>query len=66
MYKRMLSDTAFLCAFRGPNNPQISKNSLENIQFAYHCTPFSLVPNVVNCVKNQRKFDPWMLKKNHK
>ena len=28
-----------------------------------HCTPFSLVPNVVNSVKNHCKFDPWMSKK---
>ena len=56
----MLSDSAFLWAFKGPNNPQIPKNSLENIQYEYPCTPFSLVPNVVNCVKKQRKFDPWM------
>ena len=64
--KGMLSDSAFLWAFRGPNNPQIPKNSLENIQYEYPCTPFSLVPNVVNCVKKQRKFDPWISKKNHK
>ena len=55
----MLSDSAFLCAFRGPNNPLIPNNSLENIQCEYPCTPFSLVWNVVNCVKKQRKFDPW-------
>ena len=31
-------------------NPQIPNYSLENTQFEYHCPPFSLIPNVVNCV----------------
>ena len=34
--------------------------------FEYQYTPFSLIPNVVKCVKKQRKFVPWMVKKNHK
>ena len=25
-----------------------------------------MIPNVVKCVKKQRKFVPWMVKKNHK
>ena len=44
----------FYSTFEQPNN------------FEYHYTPLSLIPNFVNCVKKQRKFVPWMLKKNHK
>ena len=46
----MPSDCAFLCAFRGQNNPEIPK---KNIEIEYHCTPFSPVPYVVNCAKNE-------------
>ena len=31
--------------------------------FKYQYTPFSLIPNVVKCIKKQRKFVPWMLNK---
>ena len=31
--------------------------------FEYHYTPFPLIPNAVKCVKKQRIFVPWMLKK---
>ena len=36
----MLSDSAFLCAFRGQKHPYRPKNSLEKIEFPYHCPPF--------------------------
>ena len=47
----MLSNSGFLFAFRGQNNPLKPKNFLENIQFEDLCTPTFQGQIVANCLK---------------
>ena len=65
MYKRMLSDLLF-CVLSEVQLTLKYPTILWKIFNIVPCTPFSLVSNVVNCVNKQGKYDPWMLKKNHK
>ena len=62
MYKRMLSDSDFWVL----SEVQITLKYPTILWKIFNMnmnTLFSLVPNVVNCINKQRKFDPWLLKK---
>ena len=59
----MLSDSAFFCVLSEVQITLKYPTILWKIFNMNMNTLFSLVPNVVNCINKQRKFDPWLLKK---